>query len=74
MQYRVNVFIEKDENGYYAFLLELKGCQTQKNTFEEVIERMKESIALYLEVLDEEERQQYVNKEIITASLEMVID
>lgn len=73
MQYKVNILIEKDENGYYAFSPQLKGCQTQGNTFEQTIDRMKEAVELYLEDLTEEERQQYVNKEVINTTLEVSI-
>jgi len=36
MSQTVNVIIEKDKNGYYAYCPELDGCQTQGDTFEEV--------------------------------------
>ena len=29
---KVSVVIERDENGYYAFSLELEGCQSQGDT------------------------------------------
>ena len=29
MNYKVNVVIEKDESGYYAYCTELEGCQSQ---------------------------------------------
>jgi predicted RNase H-like HicB family nuclease len=74
MQYKVTVLIEKDEHGYYAYSPELKGCQTQGDSFEQVLSRMKEAIALYLEDLDEEQRSQYLTQEIITTTVEVTID
>jgi predicted RNase H-like HicB family nuclease len=71
MSYKVIIIIEKDEHGYYAYCPELKGCQTQGYSYEEVIDNIKEAIELYLETLSEAERKKYLNKEIITASIEV---
>ena len=49
MSYKVSVIIEKDEFGYYAYCPELQGCQTQGDTFDEIISNIKEAIELYLE-------------------------
>ena len=46
---RFSVIIEKDEDGYYAFVPELKGCYTQGNSYEEVYERIQDAIRLYVE-------------------------
>jgi len=44
------VIIERDEEGYYvASVPELPGCHTQARTVEELMERIKEAITLYLE-------------------------
>ena len=51
MNYKVNVIIEKDEYGYYAYCPELEGCQTQGESVEEVLNNIKEAIELYLETL-----------------------
>ncbi len=50
MSYKVSNIIEKDEFGYYAFYPELEGYQTQGDSYEEVIENIREAIKLYLEV------------------------
>jgi len=43
--------IEKDEDGYYvASVPELPGCYTQARTLDELMERIKEAVELYLEV------------------------
>jgi len=43
--------IEQDEDGIYvASVPELEGCHTQAKTLDELRERMKEAIELYLEV------------------------
>lgn len=74
MSYKVGVVIEKDENGYYAYSPELEGCQTQGDTFEEVMRNIKEAIELYLETLPEEERKQYLSQELYTTSVEVNVD
>ena len=45
------IVIEQDEDGIYvASVPELEGCHTQARTLDELKERMKEAIELYLEV------------------------
>ena len=68
---KVSVVIEKDSFGYYAYSPELEGCQTQGDSFEEVMANIKEAIELYLETLSEEEKQAVLSKEILTTSLEV---
>ena len=48
---KASVVIEKDENGFYAWCPELKGCQSEATTLEEAIVNIKEAIQLYLETL-----------------------
>jgi len=68
---KVSVVIEKDGFGYYAYSPELEGCQTQGDSFEEVMTNIKEAIELYLETLSDEEKQAALSKEILTTSLEV---
>ena len=45
-----NVIIEKDEEGYFVSeVVGLPGCHTQAKSMDNLIERTKEAIALYLE-------------------------
>jgi len=45
-----NIIIEKDEEGYFVSeVVGLPGCHTQAKTMDELIERTKEAIQLYLE-------------------------
>jgi predicted RNase H-like HicB family nuclease len=71
MSYKVSIVIEKDEYGYYAYSPALEGCQTQGDTFDDVMANIREAVALYLETLPEEERTEYMSKEILTTSLEV---
>ncbi len=51
MNKEFTVVIEQDEDGMYvASVPELEGCHTQAKTIDELSERIKEAIVLYLEV------------------------
>lgn len=56
MPYKVSVVLEKDENGYYAWCPELKGCQSQGESLDEALSNIREAVELYLESMPEEER------------------
>lgn len=73
MTYKVNVVIEKDADGYYAYCPELKGCQTQGDTLEEVQTNIKEAVELYLETLSDEEKHELLHKQISTMLLEVQV-
>jgi len=47
------VIITKDKDGYFAEVPDLKNCWTQGETFEEVVENIKEAIHCYIEGLKE---------------------
>jgi len=50
-----NMIIEKGEDGFYVSeVVGLPGCHTQARTIDELIERTKEAISLYLEEEDVE--------------------
>lgn len=73
MSYKVSILIEKDEHGYYAYCPELEGCQTQGNSFEEVVANIKEAVELYLETLPDEEKKDVLSQEILTMTLEVQV-
>ena len=47
--YRLSVVVEKDEDGYIAFCPELDGCYTQGETYEEVMDNIKDAMKLHIE-------------------------
>jgi predicted RNase H-like HicB family nuclease len=52
---RFAVVIERDSDGYFvASVPALAGCHTQATSLDELMERIKEAIALYLEVEGDE--------------------
>ena len=51
MSYKINVIIEQDKDGFYAYAPELEGCQTQGDSLDEVYANIREAVELYLETL-----------------------
>ncbi|MBF0606614.1 MAG: type II toxin-antitoxin system HicB family antitoxin [Candidatus Magnetobacterium sp. LHC-1] len=47
--YKFSVVTEKDGEGYFAFCPALQGCYTQGDTYEEVLENIKDAIRLHIE-------------------------
>lgn len=51
MQRQFDVVIERDEEGFYvASVPQLRGCHTQARSLDDLINRVREAIALCLEV------------------------
>ncbi len=51
MTNRFTIIVEQGEDGYLVSeVVELPGCHTQARTYDELLERTKEAISLYLEV------------------------
>lgn len=73
MSYKLNIIIEEDEDGFYAYCPELKGCQSQGNTLEEVQNNIQEAVELYLETLSESEKQELIQKKVTTMTLEVSV-
>jgi len=48
-KYTLPIVIEKDEEGYFEYCPALQGCYTQGETYEEVIENIKDGIRLHFE-------------------------
>ena len=73
MEQKVGVVIEKDAHGYYAHVPELPGCQSEGDSFEEVLANIREAIELYVETLTKKERKAMLSKEIVTTSVEVKV-
>lgn len=69
----LNAVIEKDENGYFAFVPELKGCVSEGASFEEARANIKEAIELYLESLESSEIASIVAKESMITPIEVAL-
>jgi len=54
-RHEFSVIVERDEDGYYvASVPALPGCHTQARSLDKLLERVKEAIALCLEVEESE--------------------
>ena len=69
-----NAIIEKDENGYFAYVPTLKGCISQGETYEEALINIKEATELYIESLQNKERIHFFTKNSIIAPIEIAVN
>jgi predicted RNase H-like HicB family nuclease len=73
MEHTLQVIIEHDKDGYYAFVPELKGCHTQGDSLEEVMKRIKEAIDLYVSTLRPAELKRLSKKRVYTTSMPVTL-
>jgi predicted RNase H-like HicB family nuclease len=63
---KFNVVIEKDEDGFYvATVPSLPGCHTQAKSLDELTERIKEAIEVYLEVEKDIDVREFIGVQVI---------
>ena len=68
MKAKFNVLVERDEDGYYvATVPSLPGCHTQAKSLDDLIERAKEAIELYLEVEKDVVPGEFVGVQVVEA-------
>ena len=61
-----NVVIEKDEDDYYiATVPALPGCHTQAKSLDELRERIKEAIEVYLEVTKSAGAREFIGVQVV---------
>lgn len=70
---KFTVILEGDQDGYYAYCPELKGCQSQGETVEEALANLREAADLYVETLSPEELEALTSgpRTILSTSLEV---
>jgi predicted RNase H-like HicB family nuclease len=73
MKYRLDVIIEQDSDGFYAYCPALEGCQSQGQTFEEAMKNIQEAAELYWETLDPVERETTARTRVISTALEVAV-
>lgn len=71
MARRISVVIEQDQDGFYAWCPELKGCQSQGSSIEEALANIREAAELFVETLDQEERLASPHQLILTTAIEV---
>lgn len=70
----INAIIEKDNDGYFAFVPEFKGCVSQGESFEEAKANIKEAIELYMESINKEELNLLLSKDYAIAPIEVSLE
>ncbi|MCO5251561.1 MAG: type II toxin-antitoxin system HicB family antitoxin [Candidatus Kapabacteria bacterium] len=73
MNKKLTIIIEEDENGFYAYCPDLKGCQSQGDTYDEAYENIKEAIDLYFETISSEDLPPLLSKNIFSTSYEVTV-
>lgn len=68
-----NAIIEKDNDGYFAYVPALKGCVSQGDTMEEALTNIKEAIELYIETLQPDQLAKLKESNYFIAPLEVEI-
>lgn len=66
-----NAIIEHDQDGFYAYVPSLHGCVSQGDTLEEALANIKEAAELYLEDMDEQEKERISNSSYIIAPIQV---
>ena len=70
----INAIIEKDKDGYFAFVPELKGCVSQGDSFEEAKDNIKETIELYMESIKEDDLNLLLSKDYAIVPIEVSLE
>lgn len=67
----INAIIEKDTDGYFAFVPEFKGCVTCAQSHEEAVANITEAAQLYLESLANDERANIASRHTAIVPIEV---
>lgn len=73
MSYKINIVIEEDNDGFYAYCPQLEGCQSQGDSLEEAKKNIHEAVELYIETLSDEEKQSLLQKKVTSLMLEVQV-
>jgi predicted RNase H-like HicB family nuclease len=72
-KFRFSVIIERDKDGYFAFVPDLQGCYSQGDSYEKVLDNIRDAIRLHIEDrLEHGERIQMADSVSLT-SLEVAV-
>lgn len=70
----LNAIIERDEYGYFAYVPSLEGCVSQGDTYEEALANIKEAAELYIESLEQEEKNSLFVKSSAIVPIQVAIN
>lgn len=69
-----NAIIEKDQDGYFAYVPNLQDCVSQGDTYEKVTINIKEAMELYLESLQTEQFAKLLTQSISIMPIEVSVN
>lgn len=72
-RYLLDVVIEKDKNGYFAYCPLIQGCYTQGDTYEEALKNIKDAIKLHLEEIEADKQKFLYPESISVTTLEVAV-
>jgi predicted RNase H-like HicB family nuclease len=68
MKKKFSVLVEKDEDGYLVATVQtLPGCHTQAKSMDDLLERVKEAIEVYLEAEKDIDISEFVGVRVVEA-------
>ena len=70
-KYLLDVVIEKDKNGYFAYCPLIQGCYTQGETYEDALENIRDAIKLHLEEIEASKQKFSYPESISVTTLEV---
>ena len=73
MNGKLTILIEEDVYGFYAYCPQLKGCQSQGDTYDEAYSNITEAIELYLESIDLDKEPLILNKQLFSTTYEVAL-
>ncbi|MGL5943147.1 MAG: type II toxin-antitoxin system HicB family antitoxin [Waterburya sp.] len=73
MPYQLNIVIEEDENGFYAYCPELAECQSQGDSLEEIKNNIHQEVEHCLETLSDLEKERLLEKKVTTMTLDVLV-
>ncbi len=73
MNGKLTILIEEDDYGFYAYCPQLKGCQSQGDTYDEAYSNITEAIELYLESIDLDKEPLILNKQLFSTTYEVAL-
>ena len=73
MTHAMQIVIEHDKDGYFAYVPGMKGCHSQGDTMAEAMKNIREAIELYMETLSGAEVKRLLKKEVFTTSMQVSV-
>jgi len=70
-KYLLDVVIEKDKDGYFAYCPLIQGCYTQGDTYEEALENIRDAIKLHLDEIEASKQKFSYPQSISVTTLEV---